>query len=199
MSGDPKSAPPPTFGKQETQLPDAGAADGASIIAEMRPALVKYFERKCGVPAEAEDLAQDVLLRALGHVVWKTPEQAKGYIFRAAVNRWHDRRRRALTHGRTVQWDEDALSAAGALESISNEEIAPERVLKVEQELFHVATALLELSERCQDVFVLVRLEGMKQHAVAETLGISVSTVEKELVKALAHLARCASRWDGTS
>jgi len=165
----------------------------------MRPALVKYFQRKCGSTEEAEDLTQDVLLRALRHVKWETPEQAKGYIFRAAVNRWRDRGRRAQTRGISVEWDEAALGAAGALECVTNEEIAPERVLIVEQQLFHVATALLELSERTRDVFVLVRLEGMKQSAVAETLGISVSTVEKELVKALAHLARCVGRWDGTA
>jgi RNA polymerase sigma-70 factor (ECF subfamily) len=164
----------------------------------MRPALVKYFERKCGSTEEAEDLAQDVLVRALGHVTWETPEQAKGYIFRSAVNRWRDRRRRAITHGTTVEWDEAALGAAGALESIINEGIVPERVLIVEQDLFHIATALQELSERARDVFVLVRLEGLKQTAVAETLGISVSTVEKELVRALAHLSRCVSDWDKT-
>lgn len=195
MSVDPKASPPPRFGNPETRT-DAGPSDGALIIAEMRPALVKYFERKCGVPAEAEDLAQDVLVKALGHVIWKTPEQAKGYIFRAAVNRWRDRRRRTLTHGTTVEWNEEALSAVGDLASVSNEELGPECVLGVEQELFHVTSALLQLSERCRDVFVLVRLEGMKQRAVAETLGISLSTVEKELVKALAHLARSASRWD---
>jgi RNA polymerase sigma-70 factor (ECF subfamily) len=198
MSSDPDTPRPPPADRVERAAGEA-ASGGDLIVAQMRPALLKYFERKCGSTQEAEDLTQDVLVRALGRVTWKTPEQAKGYIFRAAVNRWHDRRRRALTHGTTVEWDEAALGAAGALESITNEETVPERVLIVEQELFHVATALLELSERTRDVFVLVRLEGMKQAVVAETLGISVSTVEKELAKAVAHLARSVRDWDRTS
>lgn len=193
MSADPKTYP----SLASLGAPDATAgasADNALVVAQMRPALVKYFKRKCGASEEAEDLAQDVLVRALGHITWKTPEQAKGYIFRSAVNRWRDRRRRDLTHGTTVEWNESVL---GTEDCNTNEEIGPERVLIVEQELQHVAIALLELSERTRDVFMLVRLEQMKQSAVAETLGVSVSTVEKELVKALAHLARCASRWDG--
>lgn len=161
----------------------------ALIVAEMRPALVKYFTRKCRNTAEAEDLAQDVLVRALRHAQWESVDQARGYIFRAAVNRWRDRGRMMLTRGVTVEWD-----GAGVQES--NEENNPEHVLIVEQELNRVAVALQELDERTQDVLMLIRLEHMKYAEVAEMLGISVSTVEKELVKGLAHLARRAGRKD---
>ena len=157
----------------------------ALIVAQMRPALVQYFRRKCGTTEEAEDLAQDVLMRALARATWKSPEQAKGYIFRSAVNRWRDRRRMALTHGSTVAPDD---VAAGIL----IEEIDPEHVLIGEQELNSVVTALLKLNERTRDVFLLIRLEQIKQATVAKMLGISLSTVEKELAKALVQLARCA-------
>lgn len=166
-------------------MPAKETSANALIVAQMRPALVKYFRRKCGATEEAEDLAQDVLVRALAHATWKSPDQAKGYIFRSAVNRWRDRRRMALTHGITVAPDDATLG-------ILNEEIGPEHVLIVEQELHRVETALLKLNVRTRDIFLLIRLEQMKHAAVAEMLGISVSTVEKELVKALAHLARCA-------
>jgi DNA-directed RNA polymerase specialized sigma24 family protein len=33
-----------------------GPVDNASVVSEMRPALVKYFKRKTGNPVEAEDL-----------------------------------------------------------------------------------------------------------------------------------------------
>ncbi len=170
----------------------------ARIVAQMRPALVKYFTRKCGAVDQAEDLAQDVVLRALrSGVTWESAEQAKGYIFRSAVNRWRDHKRMALTHGVTVEWSDSAAQELG--EVYANEERAPEHVLIVEQELNRVATALTRLGERTRDIFLLVRLEGMKQGAVAEMLGVSVSTVEKELVKALAHLARSAGRRDGAA
>jgi RNA polymerase sigma-70 factor (ECF subfamily) len=195
---EPKSARVPIADSNEQGASEIEASEAPLIVAQMRPALVKFFERRCGSADEAEDLAQDVLVRAFAHATWKSPEQAKGYIFRAAVNRWRDRGRRAMTRGTTVQWTEETIGAAGAMESITSEEIVPERVLIVEQELFNVATALAQLSERARDVFMLVRLEGMKQSAVAQMLGVSVSTVEKELAKALVHLARCARQRDGT-
>jgi DNA-directed RNA polymerase specialized sigma24 family protein len=35
------------------------AAANAQLMAQLRPALVNYFKRKCGSAPEAEDLAQD--------------------------------------------------------------------------------------------------------------------------------------------
>jgi RNA polymerase sigma factor (sigma-70 family) len=162
-------------------------SDSAVLVAPLRPALVKYFLRKCGNAAEAEDLAQDVLVRALKKAQWESVEQAKGYIFRIAVNRWHDRNRRSLTRGPVIEWD-DAATYAQA------EETSPERVLSSEQELHAVVEALQTLGERTRDVFLLFRLEQMKHGQIAEMFGISVSAVEKHVSKAVAHLARRAAR-----
>lgn len=168
-------------------LKAADSPESIALVAPLRPALIKYFLRKCGSAPEAEDLAQDVLERALSKARWETAEQAKGYIFRIAVNRWHDRNRRSLTHGVVVEWD-DAASFAQA------EESSPERVLGSEQELHAVVEALASLSERTRDVFLLFRLEQMKHGQIAEMFGISVSAVEKHVSKAVAHLASRAAR-----
>lgn len=164
----------------------AHETDPDALVAPLRPALVKYFQRKCGSAAEAEDLAQDVLERALGKTRWDSVEQAKGYIFRIAVNRWHDRNRRGLARGQSVEWDDAATFA-------QVEENSPERVLSNEQELRVVAAALQELNDRTRDVFMLFRLERMKHGEIAQLFGISVSAVEKHVAKAVAHLARRAS------
>jgi RNA polymerase sigma factor (sigma-70 family) len=170
------------------QRPAANSPESAALVAPLRPALVKYFLRKCGNTAEAEDLAQDVIERALGKAKWESVDQAKGYIFRIAVNRWHDRNRRSVTRGVSVEWD-DAATFAQA------EETSPERVLSSEQELHAVVAALQELNERTRDVFMLDRLEHLKHVEIARLFGISVSAVEKHVSKALAHLARRAVRW----
>jgi len=159
----------------------------ASVVAPFRPALVKYFMRKCGNTAEAEDLAQDVLVRALAHAGWESRDRAKGYIFRIAVNRWHDRIRQGHRHGTVVPWDDAAAYA-------QVEECSPERVLSSEEELHQIIAALQELNERTRDVFVLFRLERMKHGEIARMLGITVSAVEKHVSKAAAHLARRVAR-----
>jgi RNA polymerase sigma factor (sigma-70 family) len=159
--------------------------DSAGLVSEMRPALVKYFKRKTGNPVEAEDLAQDVLLRALTHSNWKTQDQAKGYIFRTAVNRWRDSLRRQRIRGAVIAWDE--ASPQHADDNAWSENL-PERVLIARQELNEVARALAGMNVRTRTVLMLIKIEDMRTATVAEMLGISVSAVDKHLAKGIAQL-----------
>jgi RNA polymerase sigma-70 factor (ECF subfamily) len=165
-------------------IPAAPVAANASLVAQMRPALVAFFQRRCGNPAEAEDLAQDVVVRALARGKSLSGEQANGYIFRIAVNRWRDRGRRLVSHGANVAWDEKSALAV-------SDGFSPERVVCGQEELHNVVSALQQLNERTRDVLVLCRVEQMKQSEIARAMGISVSSVEKHLVRGLAHLAAC--------
>lgn len=166
---------------------------GRNLLDQLRPALLKYFQRKIGTTAEAEDLTQEVLLRALLHTDWQKPERARGYIFRIAVNCWRDRRRRLRAHGTNVRWEEaaeEAFEDAGAHNS-------PESVLEVREELDQVAAALDGLSLRTRTVLMLIKLEQMRIATVAEMLGISVSAVNKHLARGLEHLAQVRKRQEG--
>jgi RNA polymerase sigma-70 factor (ECF subfamily) len=51
-------------------------------------------------------------------------------------------------------------------------------------------SALDELGGRTKNVFLLFRLEGMKQRDIAALYGIGVSTVEKIVMAATLHLAK---------
>jgi RNA polymerase sigma-70 factor (ECF subfamily) len=168
-------------------MPAEALPDNPTLAAEMRPALVKFFKRKTGDVAEAEDLAQDVLVKALSHAVWKSPEEAKGYIFRTAVNRWYDRLRRKRTRGVNVVWDE-------GIENEIEAEIAPERVLIAREELHLIAQAIELLSERTRTVLMLTKFEHMKAANIGQALGISESTVNKHLASALAQLTAAVKR-----
>jgi RNA polymerase sigma factor (sigma-70 family) len=165
----------------------AHSAANPLLAAEMRPALVKYFQRKTGDATEAEDLAQDVLVRALGHADWKSTEEAKGYIFRTAVNRWRDHLRRRRSHGIPVTLD--ALN-----EHECGIESPPERVLVAREELYEIARVLDTLNVRTRTVLMLIRFERMRAVTVGEMLGISVSAVNKHLASALASLAAARRR-----
>jgi RNA polymerase sigma factor (sigma-70 family) len=161
------------------------APRNASLVAEMRPALVAFFQRRCRNAAEAEDLAQDVVVRALARGKSLSPARASGYIFRIAINRWRDRGRRLVSRGSCVAWDDSSALAV-------SDTFSPERLASGQEELSNVVSALQELGERTRNVLVLCRLEQMKQAEIATAMGISVSSVEKHLVRALAHLARHA-------
>ena len=164
-------------------------SDPRSLVAQMRPALLQYFRRKTGSAAEAEDLTQDVLVRALTHASWQSPEQAKGYIFRIAVNCWHDRQRRLQVRGNAVAFDELRPEQTGV-------EQPPESALMVREQLLQVVQALEGMSQRTRAVLMLIKLEQMRAAAVAEMLGISESAVNKHLAKGLARLAALRKRQD---
>lgn len=167
----------------DNSSPQTGAVNGIGFVTQLRPALIKFFRRKTGNPVEAEDLAQDVIVRALTHANWSTEEEAKGYIFRSAINRWRDRHRRLQTHGVSVGWDDDSAYELGA-------EHSPERVLIGEEELGRVLEGLRKLTPRARSVLMLVKLENMKISSVATTLGISVRTVNYDLATGMATLAQ---------
>ncbi len=155
----------------------------AFLVAQMRPALVAFFRRRCRNAAEAEDLAQDVVVRALAHSESLSPARASGYIFRIAVNRWRDRGRRLVAHGNCVPWDEQSALAV-------SDGFSPERLVGAQQELNRVLGAVQELGHRTREVLLRCRLEQMKHAEIARELGISVSSVEKHLVRAMTHLSR---------
>lgn len=158
-------------------------ADRAAAVAQLRPALLKYFQRKCGTVQEAEDLAQEVILRVLIHSDLSTGDELKGYCFRAAANLWRDRGRRQLVRGTVCEWDDTASYSR-------DEENSPERVVAGREEIRRVVQAIGQLPERTREVFVLHRLEQLTYPQIAEGLGIAVSTVEKHMIRALAYLTR---------
>lgn len=58
-----------------------------------------------------------------------------------------------------------------------------------EEELqIHIRKAIDSLPERCREVFIKSRLEGKKYREISEELGISVNTVENQMVTALKKL-----------
>lgn len=162
-------------------------ADGTELLAQMRPALFRYFLRKTGSAAEAEDLTHDVLVRSLTHAQWKSLDEAKGYLFRCAVNRWRERHRRSQGRVRTTGWNEE-------IEELLDSENPPERILIGREELDQVLEALEQMNERTRTVLVLVNVEQMKVAAVAEMLGISVRAVSKHLAKGHETLIRRRKR-----
>jgi RNA polymerase sigma-70 factor, ECF subfamily len=58
-------------------------------------------------------------------------------------------------------------------------------LLEKEELEIQVNVAVSELPERCSEVFLMSRMEGMKYKEIADKLGISVKAVEAQMTKAL--------------
>lgn len=157
--------------------------------ARFRRPLLTFFLRRVKDRSLAEDLTQDVLLKVVRACERGQIGKADSYVFKVAINLLRDRRRQALRAGPAVflPIEEDI---DGHLESQLVEAISPERVLLSEESLADVLRSLEELGELTRKIFILFRLENMKQKDIAALYGIGQSTVEKHVVKAVVHLAK---------
>lgn len=151
------------------------------LSARYRLPLIAYFQRRVRSREEAEDLTQEVFLRLSRRLDVEQVDNAEAFLFRTAVNLLRDRSRR----GKTAASHMDELAHRAGFE-----ELSPERVLQSRQSLASVLRALDELDERTRDAFILHRLEGMRHAEIASLYGVSVSSVEKYIIKAIAHLAK---------
>ena len=147
-----------------------------------RQPLTAYFQRRVHSRIEAEDLTQEVFLHLVRRMDVEAIENPEAFVFRSAVNLLRDRSRR----GKTLRSHLAELTHHHA----EVEELSPERVFDSQQSLTLVLSVLEELDERSRDAFILHRLEGMKHAEIAEFMGVSISSVEKYIIKALSLLTR---------
>jgi len=155
--------------------------------------LMRFFMRRLKDRAQAEDLTQEVFLKIIRATDAEAIENAESYVFTAAANLLHDHRRKLQRNPiLSCQNIEDTL--ADEFNSELVEDRSPERVALGEASLAEVLQAFEELSELTRHIFILFRLENMKQKDIAAACGIGQSTVEKHVMKAVLHLARRCER-----
>jgi RNA polymerase sigma-70 factor (ECF subfamily) len=158
-----------------------------AINARYRDVVRRYFLKRVGNHAEAEDLTQDLMVRLAQRLAQNPIENPEAFLFTTAANLIKDRGRRQRTAGRF-------LAEMTASRSENFEALSPERVLVSKQSLRAILEAQNELEPRVRDVFILHRLEGMKYADIAKLYGLSVSSIEKDIIKALAHLAKSSAK-----
>jgi RNA polymerase sigma factor (sigma-70 family) len=153
-----------------------------------QPALTRYFLRKGFSAQDGEDAVQEVFVRlSRREGLAEEVDHFEGYLFATAARVAADvlrvrRSRRAAFHDPY----EDAVHAPP--------DHSPEEILEGREALGRVVTALRELPERTRHVFLLARLEHLRQAEIARRLGVSLSTVEKHLATAIAYLGQRAGR-----
>jgi RNA polymerase sigma-70 factor (ECF subfamily) len=144
-------------------------------------ALRAYFRRRTGGAPDVDDLVQEVFVRLLKREPQDFIENLAGYIFQIAANLL---RERARTRARQSGIGTPYLSA-GTLEG--DEDFSAERVELARDAFDQLEMALRELPERVRTVFVLNRFEEWTAIQISRHLGVSVSTVEKDMVRAIGY------------
>lgn len=151
--------------------------------------LVRFASRLVGNRDGGEEVVQNTYLRLAGRSADAVLiEYPKTYIFSAARNAAID-----FTAQQNAEWlyrvDFDDIDALTQGED-------PSRALHHRQRIVRLAVLLNELPTACQTVFLLNKVEGLKHREIGRRLGISVSMVEKHIMRALVH-CRDLMRDDG--
>ena len=143
--------------------------------------LGRYFARHGVEPSEIDDLVQEVFLRILKRGDSDHLEQLSGYAFATAASVLKDRHRRGVVRlfTRHVSFDPELHSDVAS---------GPDVEMANRDSLHRATRILMQLPERTRHVFVLRRIEGMSYAEIATRLGISVSAIEKHMLRAARHL-----------
>lgn len=123
------------------------------------------------------DASEDVVQEAFG-VLWEKLSAGekvvnqKGYLYSIVKNRSLDILRKRGSAG-------EAISLDGSVEDVDEPTVED---AEVEARLW---TAIDSLPEKCREIFLMSKRDGLRQEEIASELGISLQTVKNQVSKAL--------------
>lgn len=141
--------------------------------------LVRFAARLVGDRDGGEEVVQNAYLRLAGRPAQAVAiEHPKTYAFaatRTAAIDFTARRHAEWLHRVDIE-ELDALAGGDAIAALHHR-----------QRIVRLAVLLNELPAACQTAFVMNKLEGRSHREIAAHLGVSVSMVEKHILRALTH------------
>jgi RNA polymerase sigma-70 factor (ECF subfamily) len=148
----------------------------------------KYYIRLCSFankflndPEEAREIVQYVFEK-----IWEErdkidPEDSlKAYLFKIAQNLSFNKLRRKKVESRYAE--------VLKIVYIERQEFSVHESLLVNELEEHISHSIEKLPSKCRTIFELSRIEGLKYREIADTLNISVKTVEAQMSKAIRSL-----------
>jgi len=177
---------PTTLAEQNT--PSAGDEDLAQAFSEHQSYLRRYLARRVQTPQDAEDLSQEVYLRALGFARReKKVGNWRGILTRIAADLVVDGFRRQKARGG------DGHTSIDLVPDLCDSGVnSPERILQGREKIVHVERTLEALDPDCRRAFLLVRFHGHSYAEVAAELKTDTITVGRWIERASLRLAKAA-------
>lgn len=139
---------------------------------------------------EAEDLAQEVFIQ-----VYESLDKFRGecklstWLYRIAVNK-------AINYKKSVRYRMKRIRLEGdtSISIASKDDLAQEKIEK-EEIISHLHQAIKNLPERQRIALILNKYEERPYKEVAETMGISLASVESLLFRAKSYLEKYFSNY----
>ena len=144
--------------------------------------LLRYLKRVWPERHEVDDLRQEIYVRVYEAARKTRPSAPRAFILATARNLVTDRLRRGRVVRIEAVGDPDVLN-------VIVDELSPERRLSAWQELRRVTRAFNNLPPRCREIVWLKKVEDLSMREVADLLGLSVRTVENQVLKGMRLLS----------
>lgn len=161
--------------------------DEDEFLEKHAPLVYNLALRLVGNPADAEDLAQDSLLRALKALPhFRGDSSAATWVYRITVNTWKNRVRSEKRRG---FWKTMSLNIFKGEDDertmdFKAEEPAPDARLETDEKGAMVQKALMELDQDSRAIVVLREIKGLSYQEISQALDVPVGTVKSRLSRA---------------
>ncbi len=149
-------------------------------VLPLEPLLIRLFRRSGR--SDVEDLRQDVYMRVCDAAMEQIPHPTKPFVLAVARNLLIDRVRREHIVSIEAVENLDALNVA-------TDDPGPDQNLMAREELRRLQLALEKLPRRLRAPVVMRKIEGLSRREIAQRLGVSEKTVEKQLTQGVRALA----------
>jgi len=165
-----------------------GEQTDRGLVLSYRDPLIRYFSRRGVAPVLAEDLAQDCFTRLFALNGREHIANEEAYLFQVAASVYADHLR--LPHSRHAarHVPVDDFNAPA-------EVLAPDRVFEGREGVKRLVEALAELKPKTREIFLLNRMDGLSYTQIAVRFGVTPSAIEKQMMKAIAHLNLRLGAW----
>lgn len=135
--------------------------------------------------ADAENITQDVFMQLWeNQIILSTHTNIIAFLFTSTKNRCLD----FLRHKAIVRKTVDKLKTDNYLEhrmKMQSLEALDDKIFSESNIESIIQNAIEMLPEKCREIFIMNKIEGKKQKAIAEDLNISINTVENQM--SIAH------------
>jgi RNA polymerase sigma-70 factor (ECF subfamily) len=146
------------------------------------PRVYAYVSYRVSSPQDAEDLVADLFFKAirdLRRFEWRGGGSFAAWLFRIAHNLIVDHYRRTERHG---------LPSSDTLVDLASPMPGPEESLTQQQTFQQIRGLIATLSLRRQEVITLKFFGGLRNHEIADILGLDARTVASHLSRGLRDL-----------
>lgn len=162
------------------------------IVARYKDGIFNYVRRMVSNRDDADDLAQEVFVRALtGIKSFRRESNLRTWLYRIAMNLCVDRYRRAglerqlFTPPHQSREDDEGAAAQYDMPDSSRD---PQRVFENTELRAEIEKALGRLPEKLRSAVLLFDIEGLSYEEIADAMGCPIGTVKSRIFNARMQL-----------